>query len=188
MKWLEIKADELSPMKMLLLTEGIKPTDYLEFFQCPIKSEDNNYDVHFIVHGLQYFPKEVLQRVNELKEGERLFLVPDPQNQWYKDAVLVRTGDPIFTIGYCPRYLSRDFKKLLNNGKVDVNDISVTVRRVNKDAPLNLRLLCQINAPWPDDFQACDQEEFDPILSELGLPGMAKTGTPEISTLHSLRS
>ncbi len=165
LSWLDVKQGELSPLKLLGLTEGIKPTDHLEFFQCPVQGDDKKYKVLFILHGLQYVSKHVIQRVNELKEGERLYLVPDPQNEWHPDAMMLRTGDPIYSIGYCPRYLSRDFNKLLRNDAVNVNDVVVIVKKVNKDAPLSLRLLCQIIAPWPDDFLPCDQDEFDPILN-----------------------
>jgi len=166
-KWLNIKQEDASPLKMLGLTEGIKPTDHLEFFQCPVKSDDNQYKVAFMLHGLQYFPANVIQRVNELKEGESLYLVPDPQNHWDGSAIMLRTDDPVYSIGYCPRYLSQDFIKLLKNS--DVSDIKVSVKKVNKDAPLSLRLLCQIIAPWPNDFQPCDQEDFAPIIGKLGL-------------------
>lgn len=166
-KWLNIKPGEASPLKMLGLTEGIKPTDHLEFFQCPVKSNDNQYKVTFTLHGLQYFPTNVIQRVNELKEGERLYLVPDPQNEWDRNAIMLRTSDPVYSIGYCPRYLSQDFSALLKNANVD--NVKVSVKKVNKDAPLSLRLLCQIVAPWPVGFRPCGQEDFTPLIGELGL-------------------
>jgi hypothetical protein len=167
LKWLDINRNEFSPLKMLGLTEGIKPTDHLEFFQCPIKSDDKKYKVLFMIHGLQYFPKNVIERVNELKEGERLYLVPDPQNKFDKNAMMIRTDDPVYSIGYCPRYLSRDFYKLLAKNNVD--DITVSVKKVNQDAPLNFRLLCKIVAPWPVEFQPCDQEDFEPIENAMNL-------------------
>jgi hypothetical protein len=166
LKWLDINTNEFSPLKMLGLTEGIKPTDHLEFFQCPVKSNDKKYEVLFVVHGLQYFPKHVIERVNGLKEGERLYLVPDPQNKFDKNAIMLRTDDPVLPIGYCPRYLCQDFKKLLMN---DINDVAVSVKKVNKDAPLNLRLLCKIMAQWPDEFRPCDQEDFEPINNMMDL-------------------
>jgi hypothetical protein len=167
LKWLDIKRNEFSPLKMLSLTEGIKPTDHLEFFQCPVKSAENKYRVLFMMHGLQYLPKKVIERVNDLKEKERLFLALDPQNKWDKNAMMIRTDDPVYTIGYCPRYLNQDFKKLLE--KNNVYDVVVSVKKVNKDAPLNFRLLCKIEAPWPEEFRPCDQEDFEPYEQSLDL-------------------
>jgi hypothetical protein len=167
LKWLDLKRNEFSPLKMLSLTEGIKPTDHLEFFQCPARSIENKYKVTFMMHGLQYFPQNVVERVNKLKERERLFIVPDPQNKFDKNAMMIRTDDPVYSIGYCPRYLSRDFKQLLE--KNDVDKITVSVKKVNKDAPLSFRLLCEIESPWPNGFYPCDQEDFEPYENSLTL-------------------
>ena len=163
LRWLDISNKSLDPLKNLGLTEGLKATDRLEFFQCPTRRGNNEYRVEFVLHGLEYLPKQVVERVNKLEEGERLYLIPDPQNEWDKDAMLLRTSDPVLAIGYCPRYLSRDFNKILRENNIDVNKIEVSVKRVNIDAPLNLRLLCKIVAPWPKNFQPCSDEEFQPI-------------------------
>ncbi len=167
LRWLELDDNDLNKLKMLVLTEGIKATDNLEFFQRPIPNNKNEFEVVFALHGLQHFPKHVINRVNDLREGERLFLNPDPQNEYDPDAVLIRTGDPIYSIGYCPRYLSPDFELLLSMNNVD--DVKLTVKRINPDAPLNLRLLCKIVTPWPDGFRACDRDEFQPLVDEDGI-------------------
>jgi hypothetical protein len=181
LRWLDISRNEFNPLKFLTLTEGIKPTDHLEFFQCPMKSRDNKYNVSFMMHGLQYFPKRVIERVNELKYGERLYLVLDPQNQFDKYAIMIRTADPVYAIGYCPRYLTGDFYKLLNIENVD--EISVSVKKVNKDAPLNFRLLCNIVAPWPNGFHPCDQDEYEPINNEMNLfESVRKVQIPIVAT------
>jgi hypothetical protein len=172
LNWLNINIREFSQLKMLGLTEGIKPTDHLEFFQCPVKSPGNKYRVLFMMHGLQYFPKHVIERVNELKIDERLYLVPDPQNTFDKNAIMIRTGDPVFSIGYCPRYLSRDFYKLLKDD--NVAEIKLSVKKVNKDAPLGFRLLCEIIAPWPNEFRPCDHEDFEPISNEMNLSSVGE--------------
>jgi hypothetical protein len=183
LKWLDINRNEFSPLKMLSLTEGIKPTDHLEFFQCPVKSVDKKYKVMFMMHGLQYFPKHVIERVNELKEKERLYLVPDPQNNFDKNAMMIRTDDPVYSIGYCPRYLSQDFQELLTKNNVD--EIIVSVKKVNKDAPLNFRLLCKIEAPWPVDFRPCGQEDFEPYENALNLTVNEERVKPSTVTLKS---
>ena len=83
----------------------------------------------------------------------------DPQ------AVALRTskGERLM-IGYVPRYLARDVWKLL--GKCDPEFIKVVVERINKDAPLQQRLLCRMNACWPEDFLPCDDEAFRPIPAD----------------------
>jgi hypothetical protein len=163
LKWLDIRTNRTNKLKILALSEGKKPTDHLEFFQCPQKSSNGKYEVPFIVHGLQYFPKETISRVNELKVGERLYLCPDPQNEYDNDAILLRTGNPVWTAGYCPRYLCSDFYKLV---QTNPHDIIVSVKKVNKDAPLGFRLLCEISTTWPKGFEPCSREDFEPLVSK----------------------
>ncbi len=163
LKWLNIKGTEGGSilLDMLAMTEGIRATDTFEVFKCPVKNPAGQYEVHFFSHGLRYVAKRAVERVNSLGRGERLFLALDEQNRYDEYAVALRTDDPVEFVGYCPRYLSRDFRKLLEQNKP--KDAIVTVERVNKEAPLNLRLLCKLVAPWPDGFQPCSEENYKPL-------------------------
>lgn len=167
LRWLDLdSSDSLSPLRMLAITEGIKVTDNLEFFECPSMREDGEYRSVFLVHGMRYLSKAIADRVNKLRKGEQLFLMPDIQNEWDVYAMALRTGDPVSMIGYCPRYLSPDIHDLVErNGSVNVR---VSVKRVNADAPVNLRLVCELTTPWPDGFSPCDRAEFEPAVSASG--------------------
>src|SRR6266496_5848263 len=63
----------------------------------------------------------------------------------------LRTDDPNpFLVGYCPRYLLRDTLDLLRK---DPKSLDVAVERINlPPAPLQLRLLCNMSAHWPEGF------------------------------------
>ena len=162
LKWLGINKDEDSPLNILAMTEGIRATDTLEVFKYPTPNSKGEYEVDFFSHGLRYVSKRVLERVNHLKKGERLFLAFDMQNEYDSKAMALRTDDPVEFVGYCPRYLAPDFLKLLEKNKA--TDTLVTVVRVNKDAPLNLRLLCKLVAPWPKDFHPFSDDTFKPLV------------------------
>ena len=45
--------------------------------------------------------------------------------------------------------------------------ITVTVVQLNKDAPIQNRLLCEMRACWPVDFRPCSREDFLPIPSSI---------------------
>jgi hypothetical protein len=60
--------------------------------------------------------------------------MPDPQNPHDASALTLRTDDPVTVVGYCPRYLTKDFLFLLNSGPPDTP--TVLVDRVNGDAPI----------------------------------------------------
>jgi len=87
----------------------------------------------------------------------------DIQNPFDDDAMLMRTGDPIFSVGYYPRFYCADFAKLLDLAGND--QVRATVVAVNSDAPLQFRLRCRLTAPWPDNFSACRQKAFEPLAN-----------------------
>jgi hypothetical protein len=103
--------------------------------------------------------------VNRLLPGTRLFLMPDPQNPHDASAVALRTEDPKALVGYCPRYLAEDFAALLE--KNGPKEIVAAVEQVNQSAPIQLRLLCQISAPWPEDFRPCGGDLYEPLASSV---------------------
>lgn len=162
LRWLGVSEDEDNPLDMLAMTEGIRATDTLEVFKCPTPNSKGEYEIDFFSHGLRHLARRVIERVNHLKKGERLFLARDMQNKHDSWAMALRTDDPVEFAGYCPRYLSHDFWQLLEENRA--MDVLVTVERVNEDAPFNLRLLCKLVAPWPKDFQPCSDDKFKPLV------------------------
>jgi len=75
----------------------------------------------------------------------------------------LRTDDPKTLVGYCPRYFAEDFLILLKDN--EASDVVVGVRQVNRAAPIQLRLLCRIVAPWPENFQPCAGELYEPLAN-----------------------
>jgi len=180
MEWLDIKGNEYDPLTVLAITEGIRGTDTFEVFQCPKPNDEGKYEVKFFSHGLRYLPSHVIERVNNLQTGDRLFILPDIQNDYDPMALALRTDDPVDMVGYCPRYLSPDFYELLE--KTSTIDIGVSVERANVEAPLRLRLLCKIVAPWPDGFQPCSEDKFKPLVeNDYGSKSLTKVETPVAS-------
>ena len=80
-------------------------------------------------------------------------------------SVAVRTEVEQTQIGYVPRYLANDVWHLVQ--RCDNEFIELFVARVNKDAPLQNRLLCRMHACWPDGFQPCSSEDFAPIPADV---------------------
>lgn len=158
LRWLNLPPSEDNPIALLSLSGGIRGTDSLEVFPMPRKNERGNLEAHFFSHGLRHLPPCSVDAVTNLKIGDRLFLAADVQNSHDAFAIMLRTGDPVSVVGYCPRYLAEDLTKLLSLAGPE--HIEVTVEQVNHDAPLQLRLLCQLTAPWPRDFNPFESEDF----------------------------
>ena len=161
LQWVDIPAGQDDPLTLLARTEGIRETDTLAVFPCPKRGGDNIYRVQFFSHGLRYLSAGALERIHNLRPGERLYLMPDPQNPHDGCAVALRTDDPIALIGFCPRYFARTFLFLLN--QCDPNEVQVVVERMNHDAPIQLRLLCCLTAPWPEGFRPCAEDLYEPL-------------------------
>lgn len=146
------------PLVVLGVTEGRRETDALEVFPCPVPEADHSFLNRFFLHGIRWMHETTISRVNQLKIGEPLKLMLDPQNIADRNAVAVRTEMERQVIGYVPRYLAHDVHILLN-----CNFIHLNVLQVNLDAPLQNRVLCEMHACWPEGFRPCGTEDFLPI-------------------------
>lgn len=168
--------DRDDPIALLARSGGRRATDSLEVFPCPTRDEGGQYHIHFFAHGLRHLPDASAERVKELKPGERLVLVPEPENPVDSHAILLCTietvpGDAVI-VGYCPRYLTHDAFEVTGDR---LQKVHVEVERVNPPpAPLQLRLLCNLTAPWDDRFRPYATEDYEPIVTESALA----VGTP----------
>jgi hypothetical protein len=154
-------ADRPDPIVILGVTEGIRQTDAIEVFPCPQPDGAGCYFNKFFLHGIRWVPAAALDRIAKLCVGDVLKLMPDPQNDFDPNAVAVRTDSDRTLIGYIPRYLAYDVWELLNS--CEVGFMKLFVERVNPSAPLQNRVLCRMHACWPDGFEPCRGDDFEPI-------------------------
>jgi len=162
--------DPPDPIALLGVTEGRRMTDAVEVFPCPHPDGNGCYLTRFFVHGVRWMPEPAQQSVLKLSTGSELALLPDRFNASDRNAVALRPLDDSvgrYLIGYIPRYLAVDVCQLYD--QCDVEFIDVTVKSVNRDAPWQQRLLCQMNACWPDGFRPCATKAFQPIVTEFAL-------------------
>jgi len=159
--WLNMPtSSSLDPFDELGRTGGIRATDSLVVYPCPEPQSDGTYSLSFFSHGIRYLPKESQQFVGSLDTGRSLFLMLDNQNEVDSLAVAMRTEPPMI-VGYVPRYYANDFRSL-TEGKL-AGALKLWVEKVNLDAPIQLRLLCAIKAPWPESFSPCASEQYTPL-------------------------
>ncbi|MDR3569773.1 MAG: hypothetical protein P4L43_17250 [Syntrophobacteraceae bacterium] len=163
LSWLKMDKSEQNQLKMLALTGAARATDSLEMFACPSPTADGNYEISFFSHGISHLDKYVIEKVNGLDPGGRLFIMHDLQNSYDFKALALRTSDPMTIVGYCPRYLDDDVHKLIS--LCDPQTITMKVEQVNRQAPLQLRLLCRLVAPWPAGFEPCSSPLYQPIVA-----------------------
>ena len=154
---------------LLARTEGRKVTDGFEIFAKPVP-KDGHYDIPFFLRGLRHFLENgeesfnsVVSRIKTLQPDEELFLAPEPQNPADPGAVAVLTADQTL-IGYCPRYLAREFRRFLVQDGPASGNLKVRVQKVNPDGSMSLMLLCRLTCDTAPDFAPCEGPEFK-ILS-----------------------
>lgn len=158
--WLNLDNNNYDIFDILALTEGKRATDRIEIFMAPFP-KNGRFQVIFFAHGIRHTHLANQTGVDGVEAGAKLYLMRDVQNEKDENAIALRTGNPVCLLGYLPRYVSIDVVKLL--GLIDVNDISTSIVKCNPDAPMSYRYLCQIDAPWPDGFNPCEGDEFQPI-------------------------
>jgi len=167
-QWLNVPLEAADPISLLARSGGRRATDSLEVFPDAEPDQTGHFHIHFFAHGLRHFPKESIDRINRLEEGERLLLCYDFQNPHDPKALLLRTNDAFegdrFLVGYCPRYLVEDAFKILEAAR---GLSEVAVERINRPpAPLQVRLLCSLTAKWPKGFKPFSGPNFKPIGAE----------------------
>lgn len=147
----------------LLLTArmgGDRATDTLQINPVPERGRDGRYKAVFFCHGTRHVSFTGQARVATLRPGERLFPMFDFQNPFDADAIALRSDDPPEMIGYCPRYLATDFKKI---AAAVGNRFQFAVKQFNHDAPPQYQLLCEASGPWPLHFSPFDDNDHQTV-------------------------
>jgi hypothetical protein len=154
------------PLQILARSGGSRTTDSFEVFPAPQKvgpsGGPRSYRISFFVRGIRYVPSDSQARASRCAPGERLLLLADWQNPHDEQSVMLRTEKDNHLLGWVPRYYSGDIHALRERGL----PIEVRVERVNPaaSAPSWQRLLCRLEAPWPEDFRAFEAPEYEPLV------------------------
>ncbi|MBL8634889.1 MAG: hypothetical protein JNM40_16810 [Myxococcales bacterium] len=166
--YLNLSPSEKDPIVLLGRSSGERMTDTMQVFPEPEKSADGFYVTRFFANGINHLPESSLQRIEQLKAGERLRLMKDIQNTYEGSALLLRTnaevdGD-LHIVGYCPRYLLDDAVTIIDQCSDVATMIRIEVERINlPPAPKKFRVLCKMSARWPNGFQPFTSSKYLPI-------------------------
>lgn len=158
---LGLTPEEASPERILSRSGGKRMTDYIELFAPPHPNPETGLDeMFFLLRGLRYMPPGTGERIAALQSGAQLYCMLDFQNPHNPRAVALRTEDN-YLLGYAPDYLTEDVERLL-----DVRaPLTVIVDRVNPPpAPQQHRLLCRLQARWPEGRAPFSDERFQPLV------------------------
>lgn len=163
LSWLGLDDVTGDPVSVLSVTGGLRATDSFELVPAPRRvGEFLKFD--FFPRGLRHLPTDSIQKIHSLLPGERLYLLRDIQNTHDSQSLLLRTDSPKSLVGHVAKYYCSWLSGLMNT---DPDGVTVKVKLVNADAPLDMRLLCTLEAPWKDGFQLFETEnDFLPLNKE----------------------
>lgn len=164
-RWVSRHESSNDPMVLLAVSGGTRMTDSLELFPKPEIDHNGDYHVHFFLHGLSHMPASAVARAEQLKEGERLLIMKDVQNEVDSLALMLRTegshDQDIYFVGYFPRYLAREFSPVLDYSQY----APVQVLRVNQPpAPIQFRVMCCFELKPPASAKLFGGDEFTPLI------------------------
>lgn len=148
-------SSESSYLDLLAISGGEKATDNYRVISVP-ENQNEKYLNTFFVSGIRYLTKEQKSKIELLKENETIEYKLEDLNQNDPKAVLLFEKQYESTVGYYPRYLTDDLRKLHSLH----SSITIKVVKVNLDAPEQFRLLCATEARWPKYFKSCNHLEF----------------------------
>ncbi len=153
---------ESDPFEVMARNEGRKMTDRIEVFAPPSRADDGRLTTLFFVRGIRHLDGAG-NAVSELKPGDKLLMKDDPSNQVNSRAILINTRNQA-RVGWVPDYLVDTIHELRDFTGSD--SIQITAEHVNHPtvAPY-MRLICRLNAPWPDGYEPLSGPEFQPIVS-----------------------
>jgi hypothetical protein len=151
--WLNLSGDE--PEFDLLSKFGLIPgSDSILVYPSP-DIVDSRYSLEFFVHGIRHMHADVMKWCDEVEAGFNIAPLLDVQNPVDPNAVALKSPDGTIIIGYIPAFYAADFRALLQNPEL-AKDAKITVVRNNRDAPVQLRLLCRFTSKVPNGFKPLD--------------------------------
>lgn len=162
---LGLSAETADPLALLARSGGTRATDRLEIYAAP-QGDAAACSWYFLLRGVRHLPPAVEERIARLTDGERLFVTRDVQNKHNPDALLLRSEDKI-NLGYIPDLLVDD----LTRRELTPDNPVITVVRVNlPPSPVQHRVLCRLQASWPERREFFKSDRFLPIETYVAPP------------------
>ena len=154
---LDVDAD---PFEVLIRSEGWRKNDRIEVFAHPERTIDKTLAARFFVRGIRHLAGAAAA-VDEVQAGDELQLKQQTENPVNERAILISTRTDC-EVGWVPDCLVEMVHELQEHGAAP----TITAEHVNPDtAPPHMRLLCRLQAPWPEGYEPLSGPEYQPIAA-----------------------
>ncbi|WP_147458753.1 hypothetical protein [Micromonospora sp. BL4] len=161
---LDLATVDATPWEQLIRSEGRRTGDSVMVFPEPVVGPDAATSCHFLVHGIRHILREnpaVEAKLQRLRPGDRLSIVPEPTNPVNDKAILTVDEDSV-ALGWVPDLLLDYVHAVRSTGPY-----AITVQHVNgPDAPVHLRLLVCLEGSVPPGYLPFRGESWQPLTRE----------------------
>ncbi len=148
--------DNADPIAILSANGGRRQTDSYEVFPKIEPDADGRFLWRFFLHGSRHVDMKGRERIERLRPGEQLSLIPDHNNPATDLAIQIRTNDGGM-IGWSPDY----FVGVLDAAMA--TEYRANVVRVNPSpAPWNHRVLIEMQGRL-QDHEPMSGDDFKPL-------------------------
>ncbi len=154
--WLGMQEDSFDPLLYLAASGGARSTDSYMVVPVP-EGIDGKYTIQFLVSGIRYLEDKIIDRIDQIKTPMAIDYDFEINNPVDKNAIALYLNNKTH-IGYCPRYLAGDFKKLIQSDQIDSAEF--VIDKINADAPSRYKALCSFTTTWPKDFVPFISDEY----------------------------
>lgn len=153
LSWMGVEQTKPDPLEVLARSGGRRGTDELCVYPKVEPDLDGRMTLFFFAHGLRYLNPAEQAMISALQPSDSLQLKAEDDNRHDRYALLLES-EQATRVGYCPRYLNQGLRRVQQHAA-----IRLVVEKVNKDAPLQFRLLCKAAFVPPAGFDLYATDE-----------------------------
>ena len=150
--------DSATPVDMLAVSGGYRTTDSYEVFPKLTKDAAGNFACRFFLHGGKYVNEAAQRCLDNLKEGEQLYVAVELTNPLGELALQVQTVD-YHMIGWAPRYLAPDLVTVKAPGALDARVVQINPMPV----PSSQRVLIELRGKW-SEHEPMSGPDYQPLV------------------------
>ncbi len=151
--------EEADPIEILSANGGHRVTDAYQVFPKIEKDDTGSFSCRFFLHGWRHIYKGAIDRINLLKQGEELYVIPELTNPATVLALQIQTTDYCM-IGWTPRYLVQDLSTAITEAP---SIFGAKVVRINPQT-LKQRALIEMYGCW-EKHEPMSSEDFMPLVT-----------------------
>ena len=155
--------ENADPVEILSVSGGYRVTDAYEVFPKLEKDTDGSFICRFFLHGYRHVNETALNRIEDLKPEEQLYLTLELTNPATGLAVQIQTTD-YHMIGWTPRYLVSDLARAMADSP---DKYTAQVVQVNpQSAPMKQRVLIEMRGYWDSRHEPMKGKDFQPLVDD----------------------